>query len=187
MRLCRLVLLLAGLLLPVALVAQELDVEPQLIQETFPGATRIGPATGKPPVYKAYGPDPATGKETVLGYVFLTSDWPPEESGYSGPILTLVGLDNSGMITGTRVLDYHESLRSSRGDFLRGYFEEQFAGKKLSDPFRVRRDVDGVSGATITSAGTARGIRNAARRVAAAYLFKDKGPISDDDLQKLEW
>lgn len=187
MRLCRLAALVCGLLLPIALSAQELDVDPQLVREVFPGATHVGPATGKPPVYKAFGTDPATGKETVVGYLFLTSDWPPEESGYSGPILSLVGIDNSGTITGTRVLDYHESLRSSRGDFLRGYFEEQFAGKKMSDPFRVRRDVDGVSGATITSAATARGIRNAARRVAAAYLFKDRGPVTDADIANLSW
>ena len=187
MRLCRLAALCLGLLLPLAASAQELDVDPALVQEVFPGVTRVGPSTGKPPVYQTYAPDPSSGKEAPVGFLFLTSDWPPEESGYSGTILTLVGLDMQGMITGARVLDYHESLRSSRGDFLRGYFENQFAGKRLADPFRVRRDVDNVSGATITSAATARGIRNAARRVAAAHLYKDRGEITSDEIEKLAW
>ncbi|MSR36008.1 MAG: 4Fe-4S binding protein [Gemmatimonadetes bacterium] len=186
MRLCRIAALILGLLLPIAAHAQDLDVDSVLVQEVFPGVTRVGPASGKPPVYKAFAPD-ASGKDALVGYLFLTSDWPPEESGYSGPILSLVGLDLDGMITGTRVLDYHESLRSSRGDFLAGSFERQFAGKRLADPFRVRRDVDNVSGATITAAATARSIRNSARRVATTYLNTAKGEVTAEEIEKLAW
>jgi NosR/NirI family nitrous oxide reductase transcriptional regulator len=186
-RLCRLAALCLGLLLPLAASGQELDVDPALVQEVFPGAARVGSGTGDPPVYPVFGPDSETGKEVRYGYLFLTSDWPPEESGYSGTILSLVGLDMQGMITGARILEYHESLRSSRGDFLRGYFEKQFAGKRLGDPFRVRRDVDNVSGATISTAATARGIRNAARRVAAAHLFAGKGPLTPEEIEQLSW
>ena len=187
MRLCRLGALILGLLLPIGVSAQNLDVDPALIQEVIPGVTRVGPATGTPPVYKAFGADPATGQELALGYLFLTSDWPPEESGYSGTILSLVGLDGMGGITGARVLDYHESLRSSRGDFLRGRFEDQFAGKTIGDPFRVRRDVSTVSGATISAAATARGIRNAARRVAGVYLRTKTGPVTPEEIEQLSW
>jgi NosR/NirI family nitrous oxide reductase transcriptional regulator len=187
MRLCRLAALCLGLLLPVAASAQELDVFPEVIQEVFPGVTRVGTAKGTPPVYEAFAPDSETGKEVSVGYLFLTSDWPPEESGYSGTILSIVGLDRDGMITGARILDYHESLRSSRGDFLRGYFERQFAGKRLADPFRVRRDVDNVSGATISTAATARGIRNAARRVAAAHLYTKRGDVTGEEIEQLAW
>jgi NAD-dependent dihydropyrimidine dehydrogenase PreA subunit len=186
MRLCRLAALCLALLLPFAASAQELNVDLSLVQEVFPGITRVGSGKGEPPVYPAFMPD-ENGKETQAGYLFLTSDWPPEESGYSGTILSLVGLDNQGMITGARILDYHESLRSSRGDFLRGYFEKQFAGKRLADPFRVRRDVDNVSGATISTAATARGIRNAARRVAAAHLYSGRTPPTTEEIGQLAW
>jgi ferredoxin len=106
-----------------------------------------------------------------IGYVFVTSDVPPETEGYSAPIQVLVGMDRQGQIVAIDVLSYRESLRSSRGDFLhRGPFLGQFPGKSVRDPFRLRTDLDGIAGASITSDATARGIRNAARRVAAAYL-----------------
>ena len=157
------------------------------MQETFPGATRFAGPKGTPPVYEAFAPD-ATGKEALAGYLFLTSDWPPLEKGYSGTIKTLVGLDLEGEITGARVIYYHESLMSSRGDFLReGPFERQMAGKHVSDPFRMRLDVFTVSGATISSGATVRGVRDAARRVTEAYLSKPKGNITAEEIDQLPW
>src|SRR5688572_3604051 len=75
-RLCRLAALWVGLLLPLAASGQELDVEPSLVQEVFPGVTRWASAKGDPPVYPAFAPD-ESGKEAQVGFLFLTSDWPP--------------------------------------------------------------------------------------------------------------
>ena len=156
--------------------------------ETFPSATRFGPATGTPPVYEAYGSDPTTGQEVLLGYLFLTSDWPPELKGYTSTIKTLVGMDLTGKITGARVVEYYESLRSSRGDFLRGNsFERQFAGKDVRDAFRIRRDLFTISGATITAAVVASGIRNAARRVAMARWPGPGGEVTPEEFGRLSW
>src|SRR5688500_2567819 len=77
-RLCRLAALCLGLLPPLTASGQELDIELSLAQEVFPGVTRWGSAKGDPPVYPVYGPDSETGKEVQYGYLFLTSDWPPE-------------------------------------------------------------------------------------------------------------
>ena len=186
MRACSLAALVLVLLLPVG-VAGQADVDTGLMQEVFPGATRYAPPSGKPPVIKAYGPHPTTGKEALLGYLFLTSDWPPEESGYNSTIETLVGMDTQGQITGARVIEYHESLRSSRGDFLRGRFEDQFSGKRIGDPFRIRRDVDNVSGATISTGAAARGIRNAARRVASVHMRAQEGEVAPEEIAELDW
>ena len=61
--------------------------------------------------------------------------------------------------------------KSIRGDFLNSErFPNQFAGKSVADGFRVGRDIDGVSRATISSWAVSRGIRNSAREVASAYL-----------------
>ena len=184
----RLGALILGLLVPLGGSAQEAGPDPALMLETFPTATRFGPATGTPPVYEAYGSDPATGQEVLLGYLFLTSDWPPELKGYTSTIKTLVGMDLTGEITGARVIEYYESLRSSRGDFLRGNaFERQFAGKDVRDAFRIRRDLFTISGATITAAVVGRGIRNAARRVAMAHLSGPGGEITPEEFEKLAW
>ena len=185
----RLGALILGLLLPLSATAQEGDLDPAIMLETFPTATRFGSATGTPPVYEAFGSDSISGQEVLLGYLFLTSDWPPELKGYTSTIKTLVGMDLTGEITGARVIEYYESLRSSRGDFLRGNsFERQFAGKDVRDAFRIRRDLFTISGATITAAVVARGIRNAARRVAMARLTSGpSGEVTAEEFESLSW
>src|SRR5690606_28162571 len=105
------------------------------------------------------------------------------EKGYSQPIDMLIGLSVEGHLTGLKVLDYQESYRYSRGDFAADpVFQAQFPHKSISDEFRLRRDIDGLSGATMTSFGIARGAREAARRVAVAYMDYQEG-----DAQELAW
>ncbi|MFW5904613.1 MAG: 4Fe-4S binding protein, partial [bacterium] len=136
--------------------------------------------------------------ESLLGFVFRTQDVPPEREGYDAPIRTLVGMNLEGVLTGIRVMSYRESLRGSRGDFLaRPGVQGQFAGKSIRDRFRVREDVRNVTGATITVRAMAEGIRNAARRVAAAYLLQREesgegsvprmGTVSAEELEPLLW
>ncbi|MCA9737739.1 MAG: 4Fe-4S binding protein [Gemmatimonadetes bacterium] len=165
-------------------------VPPRLKAAVLPTAERFDEeASGDPPVYRGWatGPD---GLEYVVGYVFHTPDVPPERMGYSGPIETVVGMDLDGRITGVRITDYWESIRSSMGDFLREPgLQEQFAGKPIGDAFLVGEDVDGVSRATISAQALARGVRDAARRVAEAYLAT--GTAADDeatdDFETLSW
>ena len=151
-------------------VAQpSLPVTAELMLEVFPKASRFSEKSGSPPVITAYA-DSVDG-EVVVGYLFETKDYPPEEVGYSAPIEVMAGLDMSGSITGIKVLFYRESYRSIRGDFLATEnFPNQFAGKNIIDGFRVGRDIDGVSRATITSWAVSRGVRNASREVAQVYL-----------------
>lgn len=159
-----------------------------LMAAVMPQATRFGARGGSPPVVEAFGPGP-DGAESLIGYVFLTSDQPPERRGYSGPIEALVGMDLSGTLTGMRVIDYYESHRRTLGDFLRrSGFQEQYAGKTLTDAFSVNRDVDGISRATITVRALSRGVRDAARRVADAYLDIEEEAIDEGvDPSTLTW
>ncbi len=135
----------------------------------LPQAERFSPKQGNPPVYIGYG----VGEEDaeVVGYAFETTDFDPQEIGYSAPIEVLVGVDLEGELTGIEILFYRESYKSIRGDFLNTErFPNQFEGKSVADGFRVGRDIDGVSRATISSWAVSRGIRNSAREVARAYL-----------------
>ena len=150
--------------------ADDLPVARSLVEEVLPGATAFEVRDGDPRVIVGYAggtPD----EDALVGYAFLTSDVPPEELGYNGPIEALVGMDREGVLTGVRVTHYVESYIRTRGDFLRtpGY-EAQFTGKSISDPFRAKRDVRVVSRATISVSAMSRGIRAAARRVYATYL-----------------
>ncbi len=148
----------------------ERDVEQ--LHRVFPAAASFSVKQGDPPVYHAYAASSDNAVEPeLLGYLFETPDLPPEEVGYSAPIEVLVGMDLGGTLTGIEILYYRESYKSIRGDFLNTErFPNQFADKSLGEGFRVGRDVDGVSRATITSWAVSRGVRNAARRVARAYL-----------------
>ncbi|MEX2472826.1 MAG: 4Fe-4S binding protein [Gemmatimonadota bacterium] len=174
-----------GVMLATDAAAQSVSGVPRdLLLEVMPAADRFESKAGDPPVIRAYKGD------LFLGFVFLTQDIPPEQLGYSGPVRAVVGLGIDGLITGARVTDYYESYMSSMGDFLRRRgIQEQFAGKSIADPFEVNADVDGVSRATLSTRAFARGIRNAARRVAESYSddimgVVERGPIV---LEEMSW
>jgi ferredoxin/Na+-translocating ferredoxin:NAD+ oxidoreductase RnfG subunit len=175
------------------------DFTDEELQRVLPEAERFSSKQGEPPVYQGYRIDPATGGEVLVGYAFLTSDTPPELTGYNAPVRVLVGMDLLGTLTGVDVVEYRESLRSTRGDFLgRAGFQSQYSGKHITDQFRVRQDVQGITGATITVDAMSIGIRNSARRVAAAYLAGPRdaqveaapryiGTIDLEELDELSW
>ena len=176
-----------------------MEVDLDMLQAVMPNAHSFSEKTGDPPVYTAYGIGADGSTETEIGYVFLTSDLPPEEFGYSGKIEVLVSMDLVGRIIGVKVVHYREALQSSHGDFLRRPgIQEQFSGKHIADAFRVYRDVEGISGATISTSAMYRGIRNSSRRVALAYLRdrRPPRPVGGDetapattleDLERLTW
>ena len=165
-------------------------VDAEAIQSVMPAADSFSVKAGLPPVYTAYGPGSDGSPRGVVGYVYLTSNVPPTVYGYSSRIDVLVGMDLAGRLTGMHIVNYRESLSSSRGDFLRGAgLEEQVPGKHISEAFQVGRDLDGVSGASISARAMYRGIRNSARRVALAYLQPDPAtaPATAGALEDLTW
>ena len=183
---------LASLLLgsPSSASAQyRLPVDAEMIQSMMPLADSFSTKAGLPPVYTAYGTG-ADGSPGVIGYVYLTANVPPIQYGYSGPIDVLVGMDLTGHLTGATIVNYRESLSSSRGDFLRrGRLTEQLVGKHIGERFQVRRDLDGISGASISATAMFRGIRNSARRVALSYLQPGESTASASAgaLEDLTW
>lgn len=117
------------------------------LKTVFPGAERLGPVEGSPPVVAAL-----RGDKTV-GYVFLNSDF-VSATGYSGrPIHVVVGIDTNGVITGAQMVEHHEPI------VLIGIPEERirkvidgYRGRSVIDVARgdTKHDVDIVSGATVT-------------------------------------
>ena len=73
-------------------------------QTFFPQATRFGDPDGAPPVLPVYA------DSTLLGYVYLNSDF-TGSIGYSGkPIHMLVGIDPAGVITGFKLVEHKEPI-----------------------------------------------------------------------------
>jgi NosR/NirI family nitrous oxide reductase transcriptional regulator len=158
-------------------------VRQSVLNQVVPGADRFDSASGSPPVRRAFKGD------SLIAYVFMNTDLPPPVFGYAGPIETVIGMTPDGTLTGVRVTEYHETYMRTRGDFLHTPgFEEQFTGKSVGDPYRVREDVDGISRVTISVRAMARGVRQSARQVAAAYMrmpTPSEEPV--EDLTSLTW
>ena len=92
------------------------QVSERRLKEVLPRADRFTLVDGEIPVVVGFRFGGETG-ERLVGYVFVTSDVPPEPFGYSGPVQALVGMDLEGSLTGVRVMDYWESIQESMGDF----------------------------------------------------------------------
>jgi NosR/NirI family nitrous oxide reductase transcriptional regulator len=111
---------------------------------------------GHPPYVEAY--DGHGDKRRLVGYVFLSTDV-VDIPGYSGkPLVTLVGMDTSGHITGAQVLKHSEPilLVGIPEDAL-SKFIHQFVGRLASERLHLGKAHDGdngaidaISGATVT-------------------------------------
>lgn len=136
----------------------------------LPGARRFEAVDGAPYVVGL-----ADGTEPV-GWVALSTDV-VDIPAYSGkPLVTLIGLDTEGVITGARVLHHSEPIllvgipESELHTFVRFY-----VGKAASSRIIVGRaaggsalSVDAISGATVTALAQNRTILETARTVGAA-------------------
>jgi uncharacterized protein with FMN-binding domain len=129
--------------------------------ELVPEATRFEPVSDT--LYRVIGTE--DGKEDVfLGYI--NSD---RANGYGGPIEVAVFLDRNGRVKNLSVMNNIETpsffLRVMAADFL-----EVFKGKEVDSYFRIGQDIDGVSGATITSKGITAAVKKSAYMVASSQL-----------------
>jgi hypothetical protein len=95
----------------------------------------------------------ATTQGRIDGYALID-----EENGLHQPITFATRLSPRGAVERLEIMVYREP----RGDEVRDpRFRKQFEGKTAQDPMRVSQDIDAVSGATVSSASLALGVRRA--------------------------
>lgn len=99
----------------------------------------------------------AAGK--IVGYA--AEDTVP---GKWGPIHYILGITPEGRVTNVIILEYKE--RRGR-PVAKKRFLKQYIDKTASDPVRLRKDIDGVTGATISSRGITDGVRK------LLYIFEE--------------
>lgn len=78
------------------------------------------------------------------------------QQGKEGPMSIGVCFDNVGLVQSVTILSSEEEHGKKVAE---ESWLKQFKGKKVSDAFQVGRDVDGVSGATISSKAVAETLR----------------------------
>lgn len=126
-------------------------------KEIMPGADSFSPRMGRPPYVEAYRT--TAGQHALIGYVFLSTDI-VDIPGYSGkPIVTLIGMDTSGIIVGAKVLRHSEPIlllgipESALTRFIHQYLGK-FAGARMeigkSGTGQGYAGLDAISGATVT-------------------------------------
>lgn len=143
----------------------QLSTDPDLCayvpcKDVLPGADSFSPRMGKPAYVEAYrSQDGAAGGRELVGYVFLSTDI-VDIPAYSGkPVVTLIGMDTRGVITGVRILRHSEPIlllgihESELTKFIR-----QYLGKFVGDKIEVGKGrpeqgvigMDAITGATVT-------------------------------------
>lgn len=126
-------------------------------REVMPGADGFSLRQGRPSYVEAYrGSGQA---RELIGYVFLSTDI-VDIPAYSGkPVVTLIGMDTKGVISGVRILKHSEPIllvgipESELAKFIAQYVG-QFAGAKVeigkSEAGDQHIGLNAISGATVT-------------------------------------
>ena len=149
------------------------------VNELIPDADRYGSIRNDIPVIEAFN------QESLVGWVFLTSDFVPT-TGYSGkPIHTLVGVNQSAIITGVRLVKHSEPI------ILIGIPESElhamtnnYIGIDLTIEAQAggsAHDLDIISGATVSVIVIDDSIIRSGIKVARAM---ELGGLSADDTEK---
>jgi len=96
----------------------------------------------------------------LMGAAFIVK----APNGFSGDFEMMVGLDSSGAVIDTYVLDHKETPGLGDG-MLKEPFKKQFRGRRLADTrWMVRKDggdIDAITAATITSRAFTAGVKRA--------------------------
>lgn len=140
----------------------ELNSDPDLCKhvpcaDVVPGADSFSPRKGKPAYVEAYHSE--GGQKTLIGYAFLSTDI-VDIPAYSGkPVITLIGMDTKGIITGTKILRHSEPiLLLGIPEGVLSKFIKQYLGKFVGDKIEIGKaregeamiGLDAITGATVT-------------------------------------
>jgi hypothetical protein len=100
--------------------------------------------------------------ETILGYAVIV-----EEIGKHRPITFIVGVGNDRKIKDAALMVYREAYG---GEVRDRRFLQQYKGKELKDPLLPYRDIQNISGATLSVEAIGRGSKKALALVELIYL-----------------
>ncbi|HTN67368.1 MAG TPA: 4Fe-4S binding protein [Burkholderiaceae bacterium] len=141
-------------------------------REVMPAAQQFSKRKGRPSYVEAYVLD--DGQTRLVGYVFLSTDV-VDVPAYSGkPIVTLIGMDTRGVISGVRILKHSEPIllagipESQLVKFIR-----QYIGRAADEKLEIGRaggddaaGLDAISGATVTAIAENQAISRSAYAIA---------------------
>ncbi len=80
--------------------------------------------------------------------------------GYSGPIELLVGIGTDKKVKGIKILNQRETPGLG-ANIIKPAFLSQFIGKDQKSALEPKKDIDAITGATISSRAVCKGVKNA--------------------------
>lgn len=113
--------------------------------------------------------------EKTYGYMAIG-----ESQGYGGPLSMAVLSNTEGNIEGTQLVKNIETM-SFLAKLKNKKYYDQYVNKKVNDEFDLSKDIEAVSGATVSSLAIANAVRNASYKIA-----EDELDIATPDLNK-QW
>jgi len=138
----------------------QLSTDPDLCayvpcKDVIAGADSFSVRKGRPAYVEAY--QTIAGDKKLIGYAFLSTDI-VDIPAYSGkPVVTLIGMDTKGLITGAKVLRHSEPiLLLGIPESALTKFIMQYLGKFVGDKIEIGKSrtgyigLDAISGATVT-------------------------------------
>ncbi|MFV2069290.1 MAG: FMN-binding protein [Pirellulales bacterium] len=125
----------------------------QQVRCFFPRATSVAPPTTPDGVCTVLD-----ASASPIGYVLQTSPASDSIVGYSGPTNTAIALDLRQRIVGIDILSSHDTVEHVRSVLTSPRFLHALDGLQQNDLSRLK-EVDAVSGATLTSLAILEGIR----------------------------
>ncbi len=131
------------------------------LKELMPEAEYFSEKFSHPPRYEGY----RTGlfnRKIKIAVAFLTTDLFPKET-----LRILIGMDMKGRVTGIKILSHEESAAGLKIE--EEWFQAQFRGKTIRDDWIIGRDIDAISGATISSSKVVVLIEKSIQIMAAEY------------------
>lgn len=149
-------------------------------RDVMPAASSFSQRKGMPSYVEAYAGD--SGNKRVVGYVFLSTDV-VDIPAYSGkPVITLIGMDTQGVITGIRILKHSEPiLLAGIPESVLTTFVDQYVGKRGDAKMEIGHGqgdalgFDAISGATVTAIAENQVIAQSAYIIGAQVgIFKRK-------------
>ena len=137
------------------------EIELAEARRVFPEAVRLSSRPSKPAIQDVYD-----SRGTKLGAMFRTSPATDAEMGYQGPTDTLIAIDRDDRVQGIGIRSSYDNepyVGYVRED---SYFLERFNGLSIAELSKFDAEaeqIEGVSGATMTSMAIAHGLAQAAR------------------------
>ncbi len=136
------------------------------LKYVMPSADSFLKNKGDLPHYKAYK------KKKLIGICYVSTDVVPEIIGYNGPIKILIGLYNTGKISGIKILEHVENIKQAEV-IVENSFHDQFKSRSIKDSFVVGKDVDNVTGATVTIERVCEIVKNSSLIMYLYYFPKE--------------